>query len=86
MLVDQIINRINPIEKSVKKSRELPFRSLIKAISWRIVGTMDTVLISWWIAGDFTVAFSIGAFELITKTILYFFHERIWTRVKWGNN
>ncbi|HLQ99138.1 MAG TPA: DUF2061 domain-containing protein [Sphingobacterium sp.] len=85
MFVDQIINKVKPVQKPSKR-RELPLRSLVKAISWRIVGTIDTVVISWWIAGDFTIALSIGAVELTSKTLLYFVHERIWTRVKWGNN
>lgn len=85
MMVDQILNKLSPAEKKAK-NRELPVRSVVKSLSWRVLGTLDTILISWWISGDFTVAFSIGSFELITKTVLYFFHERFWTRIKWGNN
>lgn len=59
-------------------------RSLAKTISWRAIGTMDTILISWLITGKLTMAFSIGAIELITKMVLYFFHERIWNTIKWA--
>lgn len=59
-------------------------RSLLKALSWRIIGTMDTILIAWIISGEVIIAFSIGTFELATKTILYYFHERLWNRIKWG--
>ncbi|MCM5661505.1 DUF2061 domain-containing protein [Galbibacter mesophilus] len=59
-------------------------RSIAKSVSWRIVGTMDTILISWIITGTIELALSIGLVELITKMTLYFFHERIWERIKWG--
>ena len=52
-------------------------RSILKTISWRIVGTLDTMCLGWLITGDPTVGLKIGALELITKFILYYFHERI---------
>lgn len=85
MIVDQVIHRIRAFHRPVK-SEELRFRSLVKAISWRVLGTVDTVLISWWIAGDIAIAFSIGSVELLTKTVLFFFHERLWITIKWGKN
>lgn len=63
---------------------ERPMRSIIKSISWRIIGTIDTVIISWLITGTLSMAFSIGGVELVTKMILYFFHERLWNNIKWG--
>ncbi|UTW65988.1 DUF2061 domain-containing protein [bacterium SCSIO 12643] len=65
---------------------EKPIRSVVKSISWRVVGTVDTVLISWLITGTLTLAFSIGAVELVTKMLLYFFHERVWASIKWGKS
>lgn len=59
-------------------------RSLLKTISWRLIGTLDTVLVSWFIIGNIKFAFSIGGIELITKMLLYFFHERTWEKIKWG--
>ena len=59
-------------------------RSLLKTISWRIIGTLDTILISWAITGALSLAFSIGFIELVTKMLLYFFHERAWAKIKWG--
>ncbi|MCH2224993.1 MAG: DUF2061 domain-containing protein [Crocinitomicaceae bacterium] len=70
--------------KPRNKSKEKLKRSVIKTISWRIIGTLDTVLISWLITGTLKLAFSIGAIELISKMILYFFHERIWNNINWG--
>ena len=59
-------------------------RSLLKTISWRIVGTLDTMLLGWLITGSATVGLKIGALELFTKFILYYFHERIWLQSKFG--
>ncbi len=66
------------------KTSESPIRSIVKSLSWRIIGTLDTILISWLVTGALKVAFSIGAIELITKMVLYFFHERVWNAIKWG--
>ncbi|QLE02344.1 DUF2061 domain-containing protein [Galbibacter sp. BG1] len=57
------------------KSRK---RHIAKAITWRIVGTIDTILLSWIISGNPFTGLKIGFAEVITKMILYYFHERIW--------
>jgi uncharacterized membrane protein len=59
-------------------------RSLVKAISWRLIGTADTFLIAWLITKEPVTAGAIASFEVVTKTILYYFHERGWNYVKWG--
>ncbi len=59
-------------------------RSVLKTVSWRVIGTLDTVFISWLITGKLALAFSIGTIELVTKMLLYFFHERVWENIKWG--
>ena len=59
-------------------------RSAAKAITWRITGTADTFLIAWFITREPLVAGSIAVLEVITKTVLYYFHERGWNFVKWG--
>jgi uncharacterized membrane protein len=53
-------------------------RHLAKTISWRIVGTIDTMVISWIITGSLAIGAAIGSVEVITKMILYFLHERAW--------
>ena len=63
---------------------EKPYRSIIKALSWRTVGTVDTVVVSFFITGKITFALSIGFVELFTKTLLYFLHERTWNRIPLG--
>ncbi len=84
MIVEQVIK--NSPEYKTDRLSERPVRSILKSISWRFLGTLDTILISWFITGKLTVAFSIGSIELVTKLVLYFFHERIWDNIKWGKN
>ena len=59
-------------------------RSLIKGASWRVVGTMDTIFLSFLYTGQVNAAFKIGAVELFTKIILFWMHERIWMRSTFG--
>lgn len=60
-------------------------RHLAKTITWRIVGTLDTIFLSWLITGNLTIGLTIGGVEVFTKMILYFFHERFWYKwVKFG--
>ncbi|WNL12508.1 DUF2061 domain-containing protein [Aliarcobacter cryaerophilus] len=63
---------------------EKPYRSVVKTISWRTVGTLDTVIVSYFVTGNLVMAASIGSIEVITKMILYYFHERAWNRLKFG--
>jgi uncharacterized membrane protein len=60
------------------------YRSLIKAVSWRATGTLDTVVISYLITGHLRWALSIGFVELFTKVALYYVHERVWDRITFG--
>ena len=59
-----------------------PIRSLAKAISWRIIASTDTFLISWLITGYLTLATTIAGVEAVTKFVLYYFHERAWLRIR----
>lgn len=60
------------------------YRSLTKAVSWRITGTLDTILISFLITGRLRYALSIGLVEVFTKMFLYYTHERLWNRISFG--
>ena len=55
-------------------------RHILKTISWRVVGTLDTMLLSWFITGSWKIGMAIGGTEVITKMVLYFLHERVWYR------
>lgn len=63
---------------------ERPLRSIVKSISWRVIGTVDTVVISYFVTGEVALALSIGSIELFTKMFLYFLHERLWNAMRWG--
>jgi uncharacterized membrane protein len=64
--------------------REKSYRSVLKSISWRTIGTIDTMVISYFITGKLALALSIGGIEVFSKMILYFFHERTWNKIKFG--
>lgn len=59
-------------------------RHIAKTITWRIVGTLDTILLGWLITGNPVTGVKIGSVELISKMILYYGHERIWYKSKFG--
>jgi len=61
-------------------------RSLAKAITWRITGTVDTFIISWFITGQLAIASGIALTEVLTKVCIFWVHERIWNKIKWGRD
>ena len=63
---------------------EKPYRSVVKAISWGTVGTLDTIIVSYFITGSLVMAASIGSIEVVTKMALYYFHERAWNKLSFG--
>ena len=63
---------------------DLSSRSLAKTISWRITGSSATFLIAYVMIGDFAVAGVIGITQMISNTILYYIHERLWNKINWG--
>ncbi len=66
------------------EGRESHTRSLAKAISWRVTGSVDTFVLSLIITGSFSLAGSIASLEVITKCVLYYLHERAWGSIRWG--
>ena len=64
--------------------REGHRRSLAKAASWRILGSIDTFLLSWLFTSDVKAAGAIAFTEVATKMVLYYLHERAWTSIHWG--
>ena len=61
-------------------------RSVGKTISWRVLATCDTILISYIITRSFAIAATIGSIEVITKMFLYYFHERAWNKFSFGRS
>ncbi|RKN78597.1 MULTISPECIES: DUF2061 domain-containing protein [Ulvibacterium] len=86
MIADQLILDKKSTKSNYKedKKSEKPIRSIAKAISWRVIGTLDTLLVSYLFTGKVVLAASIASIDFVTKMFLYFFHERIWNRIGWG--
>ena len=59
-------------------------RHIAKTITWRIVGTIDTMLLGWFITGNPIIGIKVGCLELFTKMFLYYLHERIWYKTNFG--
>ena len=85
-MLDVLLNQ--PEEKpgakgvlKVSDRADKPIKSIMKSVSWRIIGTIDTMIISYFVTGKVTVALSIGSIEVFTKMILYYFHERLWAHI-----
>jgi uncharacterized membrane protein len=66
------------------RGAETHTRSVLKAISWRTLGTFDTFAISWFMTGRVEIAGSIAGLEVATKIAWYYLHERVWTAIPWG--
>lgn len=61
-------------------------RSIVKALSWRFIASGATFLISLLVSADLSVAGTIAAIQFLANIILYFIHERIWNKIKWGRS
>lgn len=66
------------------RGAETHTRSVLKAISWRTLGTLDTFAISWLLTGRVEIAGSIAGLEIVTKILWYYLHERVWAAIHWG--
>ena len=61
-------------------------RHIAKTITWRLVGSIDTVLLSWLITGNPITGLKIGMAEVLTKMVLYYLHERVWFKINLSKN
>jgi uncharacterized membrane protein len=86
MIADQLVldKKTTKTTYAEDKRSEKPIRSIAKAFSWRVIGTLDTLLVSYILTGKISIAASIASIDFVTKMILYFFHERLWNLIKWG--
>lgn len=66
------------------RERESRLRSLLKAITYRITGTITTALIVFAVTDEWTIAFAVGIIEPIAKIVIYYLHERAWQLVPRG--
>ena len=63
---------------------ESSLRSVVKALSWRIVATLTTALLVFAFTGRLDLAVTVGALEALAKMALYFVHERVWNKLDFG--
>lgn len=59
-------------------------RHIAKTLTWRFIGTLDTIILAWIISGDPLTGLKIGFAEVITKMLLYYLHERTWYKINYG--
>jgi uncharacterized membrane protein len=78
-----VVPRANPLSDLIRAT-ETHGRSLAKAISWRATGSLDTFVVAVLITGSSKVAGSVALAEILTKTLIYYFHERVWAVITWG--
>ena len=74
MFIDQLLHK-----RGIRRG-DSATKSLLKTVSWRVVGTIDTMVIAYFLTGEITVAVSIGSVEVFTKLVLYYLHERVWNK------
>lgn len=67
-------------------NQKIHIRHIAKSITWRIVATIDTITIAYFITGNALLGFKIGFAEVVTKIFLYYLHERIWFRIRIKNS
>jgi uncharacterized membrane protein len=85
MFID-VLSKSGSEVRRMPKAREAHSRSFLKAVSWRVTGTLDTFVISFFVTGKASIAGSIAATELLTKIALYYGHERAWAVIPWGRH
>lgn len=64
--------------------KESTLRSLLKALSWRVVATTITFFVALLLTGETLIALEIGLLDTVIKLVAYFSHERIWGHIKVG--
>jgi len=61
-------------------------RHIAKTFTWRLIASLDTLFLGWLITGNIKLGASLMSLEIVTKTFLYYFHERVWYKSKFGIN
>jgi uncharacterized membrane protein len=72
------------VKMGVTENGDSKKRHIAKTVTWRMVGTIDTMILAWWISGNPLTGLKIGAVEVVTKMILYYLHERTWYKIDFG--
>jgi uncharacterized membrane protein len=64
--------------------KDTNIRSIVKTVTWRLTGSGATLLVSYLISNNWSMASTIAIAQLTLNTLLYYVHERLWSRTKWG--
>jgi len=59
-------------------------RTVAKTLSWRVLATIITSCLVWVLTGKLELGFSIGLLDCLTKIVIYYLHERMWSKVRFG--
>ena len=59
-------------------------RSFVKALSYRIWGTLSSVAVAYVITKNATLSITIAFWETVVKVFIYYAHERGWNYIQWG--
>lgn len=63
---------------------ETSYRTIVKTVSWRVIATIATFIVSYLISQNIEIASSIASIQIFIHTGLYFIHERVWLQINWG--
>jgi len=70
--------------KLMGKKTVTHIRHLAKTMTWRITATITTMLVAWFVTGDYTTGLTVGGIEFFVKMPIYYFHERAWYKTNLG--
>ena len=79
--MDVNTHRREPLSSSPE---DQPKRSILKSLTWRALATLTTFVIVYAYTDELALSLGVGAVEVVTKMSLYYLHERLWLRVRWG--
>jgi uncharacterized membrane protein len=65
------------------KQEDTPKRSMAKTLTWRILATIGTIVIVLGFTKEVKLSITVGILDTVVKTVLYYFHERIWNKIHW---
>ena len=72
------------MDKAENATRESHLRSLLKGLSWRVLATLITVVVAYFVIGNVADALKIGGVEVVVKMGIYYIHERTWAQLPLG--
>ena len=71
-------------EKASAISGDQHKRTILKAVTWRAIATLTTMIIVYTYTDELALSLGVGAVEVVSKMSLYYVHERLWGRIRWG--